>query len=49
MNLSTVLVIIGIVLALLSALFVNRIAYLLNIAVACIGVGVLLGVVPLMH
>ena len=43
MNLGTIFVIIGVVLAILDACFANKVRFLLHIAVALIGLGVLLG------
>lgn len=43
MNLGTVLVIIGVVLAALDIFFAKRVRFLLHIAVVLIGLGVLLG------
>lgn len=44
MDLGTLLVIIGVILAALSVFFASRVSWLLNAAVVLIGLGVLLGV-----
>jgi len=43
MNIGTLLVIIGTILAALSAFFTNRVAYMLHFAVVLIGLGILMG------
>lgn len=49
MSIGSVLLIVGIALALLDAVFVNkRVPYLLHVAVILIGLGVLLGAAPLL-
>lgn len=47
MNLGTVLVIIGVVLAFLDIFFAKRVHYLLHIALVLVGLGVLLGATPI--
>lgn len=48
MTLGTLLVIIGVVLTFLDAIFANRVRFLLHVAVALIGIGVLLGASPVL-
>jgi hypothetical protein len=43
MTIGTILVLIGVVLAVLDAVFANRVRFLLHVAIALIGLGVLMG------